>query len=126
MDGKAYLCGTWEVSVLAAGLDRTGTRRGCHRGGIVPIEEAVEEEREADDDEEAADPKGGGRAFAGKGNEHHEPEPDAHQGDPGAAMATRGTDAVAIVAVHRLVETVRIHFRRRHQPLFDHRNPLAD
>src|SRR6266511_1519437 len=81
------------VSVLAAGLgsgnDRPGlwTATRARERLVTVIEQAVQEEREANDDEEAADADRGRGALPGEGDEHHETEPDAHQGDAGAAVA---------------------------------------
>ena len=118
--GEPGRCQSWRRGSTGPGRGPVGI------GGSLPVEETVQEKRQSDDHEEPPDAKGGRGAFAGERDEHHQPEADAHQRDARAAVAPGRADAVAIVAIHRPVEAVRIDLGRRHQPFFDHRDPLAD
>src|SRR5436190_7278900 len=103
-----------------------GRRERSHRLAAI-VNQAVDEEREADHGEKTADANRAVRVAAGKRDEDHQAEADAHQRDAGAAVPSgTGADFMALDALHDAIEAARVDFGRGNQTALDHRNALAD
>jgi len=94
------------------------------------FEPAIDQESESHDHEKTSDAEGGARVSSGQGDQNHQPQANADQGNAAPAMSSgrsiSGLIGMELLMGHGALETAGIDLRRGHQPLFDHRNPLAD